>query len=190
MKDIVKICQKCGPLELSETYPRKSRFFCKNCTKANNKNTYERNKLSRLEKASQYRKENQEKLMLWQRDYRKQKKDVESELQRTKKRGYTKRFKEVLRKRNLTKKQYDDMLLRQQNKCAICKESETCKDPKNDHVRRLSIDHCHATKKTRGLLCHKCNLLIAYAKERHDIFKNASSYIKKWAKKHGEGEVS
>jgi hypothetical protein len=72
------------------------------------------------------------------------------------------------------------MVISQENKCAICREHETCKDSKRPGIRRLSIDHSHKTGKTRGLLCHKCNLFIAYAKESYEVLENAISYLRQY----------
>jgi hypothetical protein len=40
------------------------------------------------------------------------------------------------------------------------------------------IDHCHATKKVRGLLCQKCNQAIGLLKESEALFFRAAQYIK------------
>lgn len=45
--------------------------------------------------------------------------------------------------------------------CAICKKP----DPK----KSLSVDHDHRTKKIRGLLCHRCNLLLGYIDRAPEI---------------------
>lgn len=177
MGQIMKVCRIHGDLEADFVNKRKN---CKLCVQDHNKRSYLRYKESRLKKAEQYRKENQEHLMLWQRNYRKKHYDIikKNEEKIDDKRGYTRRFGELLKKRGITKEQFDHMVKNQNNKCAICKEPETCKDSKRPGIRRLAIDHCHKTGKTRGLLCHKCNLLIAYAKESIDVFENAISYIR------------
>lgn len=48
----------------------------------------------------------------------------------------------------LTPQQVAEMKERQGGACAICR-----KVPK-----RWVVDHCHATGKVRGLLCHRCNI--------------------------------
>ena len=177
VSEIVKVCQIHGDLK-SESVNKRNR--CKLCVRACNNRTYLRNRETRLKDAFEYREQNKEKLMLWQRDYRKENIETikKNEEAGNKKRGYTKRFHEVLRARNLTKEQFDKMVKTQKNKCAICREHETCKDSKRPGIRRLSIDHCHKTGKTRGLLCQKCNIFIAYAKESYEILANAISYLR------------
>lgn len=77
-------------------------------------------------------------------------------------------------KRNLRKirygiseEQYQEMLLKQDGKCAICE-----KEMSPPHV-----DHCHNTKKVRGLLCDTCNRGIGYLKEDINILKGAIKYL-------------
>ncbi len=51
----------------------------------------------------------------------------------------------------ITKEWFDNTLELQDNKCAICKKANPSKK------RCLAVDHIHATKKVRGILCYKCN---------------------------------
>lgn len=51
----------------------------------------------------------------------------------------------------ITPQQYDEMLAAQNGVCAACKGQ-----PRQG--RPLCIDHCHKTKKIRGLLCDACNV--------------------------------
>lgn len=64
------------------------------------------------------------------------------------------RWRELLLKRkyNITLEEYDNMLLNQHKKCAIC-EIKECLSGKN-----FAVDDCHETGKIRGLLCVKCNM--------------------------------
>lgn len=41
-----------------------------------------------------------------------------------------------------------EMLAKQNGKCALC----------DVELSKFHIDHCHNTKKVRGLLCHGCNI--------------------------------
>ncbi len=56
----------------------------------------------------------------------------------------------------ITKEQYDNFLLKQNNRCAICKTS----NPKGSGS--WHVDHDHQTLKVRGLLCNNCNLGLGY----------------------------
>ena len=47
---------------------------------------------------------------------------------------------------------YNNMLVQQDNRCAIC--------DRKPYKRRLAVDHCHSTGKIRGLLCNECNTLL------------------------------
>ena len=49
----------------------------------------------------------------------------------------------------LSRDDYDALLARQGGVCAIC--------GKKPGRRRLGVDHCHACKRIRGLLCTRCN---------------------------------
>lgn len=81
-----------------------------------------------------------------------------------------KRFKRY----GITPQNYDDMLRKQQGRCAIC----NC-IPKEDSQRRtFHIDHCHSTGRIRGLLCKDCNLMLGFAKDKSDILLRAIEYLK------------
>ena len=72
----------------------------------------------------------------------------------------------------LTPEDYAVMARKQENRCAICNRWETAKR------RYLSIDHDHATGKIRGLLCHKCNILLGMAEDNPQILTNAIEYLR------------
>ncbi len=67
---------------------------------------------------------------------------------------------------------YSAQLSRQDSRCAICG-----RPPK---VRRLNIDHNHqgATMEVRGLLCHKCNRMLAWAGDNPDTLSGAALYLR------------
>ena len=75
---------------------------------------------------------------------------------------------------NLTTEQYNDLLIKQNHKCAICSVDEK-EAPKG----KLFVDHCHATNKVRELLCHNCNVSIGLLKESITTLTKAIAYLDK-----------
>lgn len=76
------------------------------------------------------------------------------------------------RKRNysITKEQYDAMFEEQEGCCKVCgKEFSELHPP--------CIDHDHAARKVRALLCLNCNALIGHAHEDIRILAQAMSYL-------------
>ena len=70
----------------------------------------------------------------------------------------------------ITKDEFYEILEKQDNKCAICC---TAID-KSGHV-----DHCHKTKKIRGILCASCNKGLGMFKDSLINLSNAIEYLKK-----------
>lgn len=66
---------------------------------------------------------------------------------------------------------FQDMLDRQESKCAICKVAN------GEGRRKLCIDHCHKTGEIRGLLCHRCNRGLGLFADDAETMKNAVSYL-------------
>ena len=75
----------------------------------------------------------------------------------------------ILRQRGLTEESYKDILIYQNESCAIC-DSE---DPKSKGSKNglLFIDHDHESDEVRGLLCNPCNLYIGILDKTDDIEK-------------------
>lgn len=73
----------------------------------------------------------------------------------------------------LTSEAYDAMVEAQNNQCLICRAS-------GEEVRssRLVVDHCHVTGAVRGLLCHKCNLLLGHADDMIERLEQAIIYLR------------
>jgi hypothetical protein len=67
------------------------------------------------------------------------------------------------------------MLADQGGRCAICEKPH--KPLPTDRFQYLHVDHCHDTKKVRGLLCGNCNVGIGNLKHDIEILKKAMSYL-------------
>jgi hypothetical protein len=72
------------------------------------------------------------------------------------------------REYGLTEEEYNNMVLSQNNMCAICNKPSD---------RTLHIDHDHITGKVRGLLCSNCNLGIGLLQEDLIILDRAIEYL-------------
>ena len=80
------------------------------------------------------------------------------------------------RQYGITLQQYNDMLIAQTNKCAICKKEEIRK--LKGIVQRLSVDHNHKTKQVRKLLCNRCNNLLGHAEDSIERLQQAIDYLR------------
>lgn len=139
-------CKKCGQeKDIAEFY--KTSLKCKSCFKE----YYNSNKAKIANREKQYRSVPSVKLARNQR---------KSEL-RAERKG-------VLPYR-INEKTYNDLLIEQNNCCAICKTHDS-----------LRVDHDHKTGVVRGLLCNNCNLGIGLLKDNIEIFNNAIDYLTKF----------
>lgn len=64
------------------------------------------------------------------------------------------------------------MFVEQQGCCAICGRHQS------EFKARLSVDHNHATKKIRKLLCSQCNCLLGCVKDNSEILREAIKYLR------------
>jgi hypothetical protein len=64
----------------------------------------------------------------------------------------------------------------QHNACAICLKAETALD-RFGKLRRLCVDHNHATGENRRLLCHCCNLMLGYALDNPATLRAGADYL-------------
>ncbi len=84
------------------------------------------------------------------------------------------------RRRNLrffykiTLGEYNEILAAQGGVCAICGGTDESK------LGHLSVDHCHDTKKIRGLLCGKCNVALGNFKDSVANLAKAIQYLERF----------
>lgn len=183
-------CRKHGELNneigfLSKDAQAKSgwRLRCKQCSHENRVSYYYKNQEDSIKKAGDWKKENRERVNEQVKEDRKinpekyknwQQKHMEKE-------GELYPMKAAARRRKITLGYYQELIDKQDNKCAICKREETRMF--NGKVTRLCIDHCHSNGKVRGLLCHDCNTAIGKFEDRIDLLNSAILYLKS----HSEG---
>lgn len=80
----------------------------------------------------------------------------------------------------ITLKERNALEEKQQSLCAICSLLEERK-LKTGRVKRLSVDHNHATGKIRELLCDRCNTALGGFRECIPILESAIAYLRKHA---------
>lgn len=56
-------------------------------------------------------------------------------------------------------------------RCEIC-------GVKSDSTK-WHLDHCHTTKKFRGILCELCNIMLGYARNSPRILESGSAYLRR-----------
>ena len=189
----MKICPKCGTLkELSDFNKCKNRkdnraFYCRSCGKEYREKNKDRLRAYRKDRADRIRETN--------RNFRKRHPDrVAAGL----KKYFSKlRIKEpekyaamklvdTLRPFGLTPEKYLKMTKIQENRCAVCRCEKNIYG-KGDHCR-WSVDHDHNCSAghrkeracplcVRGLLCHRCNLMLGYAEDRPEVLARAIQYL-------------
>jgi len=68
--------------------------------------------------------------------------------------------------------EFTDLLAKQGGGCAICGATKGSK--KSD---RLFVDHDHKTGKVRGLLCHRCNCMLGYSRDKVSNLRRGIQYL-------------
>lgn len=74
---------------------------------------------------------------------------------------------------NLTLEEVNDIVKKQNFKCAICKNLL-------EHGKKSHLDHCHNSSKIRGVLCVSCNVGLGMFKDSVDMLESAQKYLKKY----------
>lgn len=70
-------------------------------------------------------------------------------------------------KYGVTPEEMQELRDRQDGKCAICQEP----------LVKEKLDHCHATGKVRGLLCHGCNVALGLLRDDPTMMARAIYYV-------------
>lgn len=77
------------------------------------------------------------------------------------------------KKYNLTLKQFNELLDGAFYRCEICDSFLAFQDSK------ICVDHNHATKKVRGILCNNCNAGLGFFNDNPDRLGAAAKYLKR-----------
>lgn len=180
-----KFCILCRTEKLLKDFNKNKRqfdglhYYCRECQNFKNKEYRQKHP----EKSKQYRAKNKERIKKKQQKYYQLNKEKLSKInlnwQQENKERYNKCHRNALLKRkyNISRKEYDNKLLKQNGVCAICHLKEI-KKKSNGEIKELSVDHDHKTEKVRGLLCSSCNVAIGNFKDNIMFLQNAINYLK------------
>jgi hypothetical protein len=152
---------------------------------------YQRNKQKCLERTREYKRTHKDKVKEWSKKYCEKNKAAISIRARERRLANIEKYKErerragkknpIIRKRaqlkrdyNITLDDYNNMLMAQNNSCAICGM------PQNKLKKNLCIDHNHKTGEIRALLCHSCNLILGNCFESISVLERAIEYLNKY----------
>lgn len=149
----MKTCTRCSESKPLEAFPRSKaertgyKPGCKACESLWHKADYLKNREEHVVKSSIYQKKN-----------------------RKARTTYTKLWR-LTNVYKITQEQYNQLLLKQENRCAICSKH------RDDLDRELCVDHNHETNKVRGLLCYHCNVALGYMKDNITALLSAAKYL-------------
>jgi hypothetical protein len=117
-----------------------------------------------------WRSENRDKVLKYNSEFKAKHPDYNVHLREYMTKRWAGRFGRHIKARyQMTQSEYDIMLVKQHGGCAIC--------GKTSGKRRLHVDHCHSTKKVRGLLCVNCNFGLGNFKDDPHMLVEAITYL-------------
>jgi hypothetical protein len=80
----------------------------------------------------------------------------------------------------LTRDQRDELLVRQGGACAICGAVQ-----EGERTFHADHDHSHCARGcpecVRGLLCHRCNIMLGMAREDPAALEAGAAYLRRYA---------
>lgn len=125
--------------------------------------------MTKTEYGKEWKKNNRDKMNAYQRKYwKKNKKRLLGEAKLRRKVRPDKHH--LKRKYGITEERYNEMVVAQNNVCAICgKPSE----------RRLDVDHNHTTGQVRELLCGRCNKGLGLFNDDPELLGKVILYLTK-----------
>jgi hypothetical protein len=189
-----KCCTKCGVFKAYDQFNKKSKgpdgrqSECRECNKKRHA-AYRKANPEKIRKASKKFKDgNKEKLAAQHREWASRNKEKlrnvarayrqrnGDKLRANEKERYRKNRKKrleslLISKYGITQLEFDGLLQRQGNSCAICGSS----DPRGRGG--FHVDHDHETGEVRGLLCHNCNTGLGKLGDNLESLERAVQYL-------------
>ena len=160
-----KVCSKCklekGALEFNHNKRHKDGLsaWCKSCTTEYNKDYFKKNRDVLIEAHKEFYIDHREEI----KDYYTVR-NITSDVRFSHRTSHLKKY-------GLSGEEYDEILIKQEGKCAICGRHQS------ELTRRLFIDHNHDTGKVRALLCYYCNTILSCAHDDIAILETTIKYL-------------
>jgi hypothetical protein len=160
----LKRCKVCGEIRpISEFYRAPGtrdghRSDCKPCNLAAKHSRYLADPQAAIDRVQRWREGNPEKYLAYQAAYRASGKKKASD-----------RKSHLKRKFGLSLEEYDEMLVSQGGRCAICR--------RKPRKISLHVDHDPESGRVRGLLCFSCNQALGSLQDDPDIVSSAVTYL-------------
>ena len=85
----------------------------------------------------------------------------------------------------LTLAEYEAMVEAQGGVCAVCGRFETARN-RDGTLRRLHVDHDHASGAVRSLLCSACNHVVGYLESDPSRLRAVAEYLRQWGVLHAD----
>jgi hypothetical protein len=159
--------------------------------KENRKTMTEEEKERERERSRQYQRRNKEQIAKRKRESRRKNPEkFYNEKSRARCREYNKNNREKIMKRiksnpdrlkanklkpyGMTIAEFDELLVAQGGKCAICGMSSA-----GDSKIFPVIDHCHTNKHVRGILCANCNRGLGMFRDSPALLRKAAKYVER-----------
>jgi len=186
--DGMKRCRKCEESQsVSEYYSNKTsadgyQSVCKACFRVKARANYYANREKIIERVRIWQLEHPERTREIRRQTAARRRAADPEAARARERAWRaawspeKKHQEnrrtALRRYGLAPDQYDELLSKQNGRCAICDGPPNGKGGLYFHV-----DHCHTSGEVRGLLCHYCNTAIGSFRDDPALLRRAIAYL-------------
>lgn len=166
----MKTCTKClqeKPLDsfgLDNRKVPRVKSWCRACDNLASKQRYQRDIVAKRARSRELWVLHKEKHNARRKSYRDKDPVLEKAKNRTRNTGFTPElFKLTLEKQHFL--------------CGVCGVNLT-----ELLQRDICADHCHSTKKTRGVLCRYCNLMLGHARDSVSVLRAAIRYLEDHSK--------
>lgn len=169
--DFSLICCRCGDIKIFESFKNPNSHMCSDCCKLANSENYKKDRNEFLKRCKEYRELNPEKII----EYRFKNKDF---IKKYASDYYAQNYYKLLSQRrfkryNITEEQFIKLFESQNKCCAIC-----LIDTPYMGKQSWCVDHDHDTGLVRGILCHKCNVMLGNANDNIERLLSGINYLK------------